>query len=111
MVETVNSLVALSDATAQLVERAAGSIVSVNSGSRWSSSGIHWRSGIIVTAEEVLERDENIELTLLSGRSVEASLEGQIQRPTLLCFGFSLMDYRQRRPPRRRFERARPSLP
>ena len=77
MVETVSSLVALSDATAQLVERAAGSIVSVNSGSRWHSSGIHWRSGIIVTAEEVLERDENIELTLPSGRSVEASLVGR----------------------------------
>jgi hypothetical protein len=71
MVETVSSLVALSDATAQLVERAAGSIVSVNSGSRWHSSGIHWRSGIIVTAEEVLERDENIELTLSDLRSAD----------------------------------------
>jgi S1-C subfamily serine protease len=49
----------------------------VNSGSRWQSSGIHWRSGIVVTAEEVLERDENIELTLLGGRSVVASLVGR----------------------------------
>ena len=56
MVETVSSLVALSDATAQLVERAAGSIVSVNSGSRWHSSGIHWRSGIIVTAARAVVR-------------------------------------------------------
>jgi S1-C subfamily serine protease len=77
MVETVGSLVALSDATAQLVERAAGSIVSVRGGGRWHTSGIHWRSGIIVTAEEVLERDENIELTLPGGRSVEASLVGR----------------------------------
>jgi S1-C subfamily serine protease len=77
MVETVSSLIALSDVTAQLVERAAGSIVSVNSGSRWHSSGIHWRSGIIVTAEEVLERDENLELTLPGGRSVVASLVGR----------------------------------
>ena len=68
MVETVSSLVALSDATAQLVERAAISIVSVRGGGRWRSSGIHWRSGIIVTAEEVLEHDENIELTLPGGR-------------------------------------------
>jgi hypothetical protein len=50
MVETVSSLLVLSDATAELVERAAGSIVSVNSGGRWHSSGIHWRSGINVTA-------------------------------------------------------------
>jgi S1-C subfamily serine protease len=77
MVETVSSLVALSDATAQLVEHAAGSIVSVRGGGRWHSSGIHWRSGIIVTAEEVLERDEKIELTLHGGRSVEASLVGR----------------------------------
>ena len=77
MVETVGSLVALSDATAQLVERAAGSIVSVRGGGRWQTSGIHWRSGIIVTAEEVLERDENIELILPGGRSVEASLVGR----------------------------------
>jgi len=77
MAETVSSLVALSDATAQLVDRTAGSIVSVRGGSRWYSSGIHWRSGIIVTAEEVLERDENIELTLPGGRSVAASLVGR----------------------------------
>jgi S1-C subfamily serine protease len=77
MVETVSSLVALSDATAQLVEHAAGSIVSVRGGGRWHSSGIHWRPGVVVTAEEVLERDENIELTLPGGRSVEASLVGR----------------------------------
>ncbi len=77
MVETVSSLVALSDATAQLVERTAGSIVSVRGGGRWHSSGIHWRPGLIVTAEEVLERDENIELTLPGGRSIEVSLVGR----------------------------------
>jgi S1-C subfamily serine protease len=77
MVETVSSLVALSDATAQLVERAAVSIVSVRGGGRWHLSGIHWRSGIIVTAEEVLEHDENIQLTLPGGRSVEAALVGR----------------------------------
>ena len=57
MVETVSSLVALSDAAAKLVERATGSIVSVNSGGRWHSSGIHWRSGIIVTAEFATTRN------------------------------------------------------
>jgi S1-C subfamily serine protease len=77
MVEPTDSLVALSDNTAQLVERAADCVVAVQSGSRWSSSGIHWRSGIIVTAEEVLERDENIKLALPRGRRVEASLTGR----------------------------------
>jgi S1-C subfamily serine protease len=77
MVELTNLLVALSDTTAKLVEDAASSIVSVRGGSRWRSSGIHWRSGIIVTAEEVLERDENIRLTLPGGQTIDASLVGR----------------------------------
>jgi S1-C subfamily serine protease len=77
MVEPTNPLVALSDTTAKLVEGAASSIVSVHGGSRWHSSGIHWRSGIIVTAEEVLERDENIKLTLHGGHTIDASLVGR----------------------------------
>ena len=77
MAETTNALAALSDSTAQLVERTARSVVAVHSGGRWPASGIHWRSGIVVTAEEVLERDENIRLTLPGGRLVEASLAGR----------------------------------
>ena len=77
MAEPTNPLQALSDSTAALVERTAAGIVSVHGGGRWPSSGIHWRSGIIVTAEEALENDDNIELTLPGGRSVEASLVGR----------------------------------
>jgi len=77
MTESSNPLVAFSDHAAQLVARAAGSIVAVHGGGRRSCSGIHWRSGIIVTAEEVLERDEGIKITLPGGRLVEASLAGR----------------------------------
>src|SRR5256886_15330559 len=77
MAEPTNSLVAFSDAAAQLVERTASSIVAVHGGGRWPSSGIHWRSGVIVTAEEVLERDEDIKVTLPGGRAVAASLAGR----------------------------------
>ena len=72
-----NPLVALSNDAAKLVERAASSVVTVHGGGRWSSSGIHWRSGIIVTAEEILERDEDIKVTLPGGRAVVASLVGR----------------------------------
>ena len=41
------------------------------------ASGIHWRSGVIVTAEERLESDGNIKVTLPGGRLVEASLVGR----------------------------------
>jgi S1-C subfamily serine protease len=75
--EANNPVLAFSDRTTALVERAATSIVTVHGGGRWSSSGMHWRSGVIVTAEETLERDENIKLTLSEGRQVEASLAGR----------------------------------
>ena len=77
MGESINPLVAFSDHAAQLVERTGSSIVAVHGGGRGSSSGIHWRSGVIVTAEEVLERDEDVKVTLPSGRLVEASLAGR----------------------------------
>src|SRR5438445_9661021 len=77
MAEPTNPLIAFSNAAAQVVERSASSIVAVHGGSRWPSSGIHWRSGVIVTAEEVLERDENIKLTLPGGRIADALLAGR----------------------------------
>jgi len=77
MPETINALASLADSTAELVERTARSVVAVHSGGRRPASGIHWRSGIVVTAEEVLEQDENIKLALPGGRLVEASLAGR----------------------------------
>jgi S1-C subfamily serine protease len=77
MVEPGSPLLAFSDHIAELVERTAGTIVAVDGGGRWPSSGIHWRSGVIVTAEEVLERDDNIKLTLPGGRVADASLAGR----------------------------------
>ena len=77
MAEADNPLAAWSDRTAQIVELAASSIVAVHGGSRLSSSGVHWRSGVIVTAEERLESDGNIKVTLPGGRLVEASLVGR----------------------------------
>jgi len=77
MAETVNPLIAFSDHAAQLVERVGSSLAAVHGGRRSSSSGIHWRSGIIVTAEEALEHDEGIKVTLPGGKLVEASLAGR----------------------------------
>jgi S1-C subfamily serine protease len=77
MTEIPNPLIAFSDHAAALVERAAASIVAVHGGGGRSSSGIHWRPGIIVTAEEVLERDTDIKVTLPGGRLVEAALAGR----------------------------------
>jgi len=76
MSEPENPLVAFSQHAAALVAAVAGATVSVRAGGRTRSSGIHWRSGVIVTAEEVLE-DDDIKVTLPDGREVPASLAGR----------------------------------
>jgi S1-C subfamily serine protease len=77
MSESEHPLVALSDHAAHLVETVASAIVAVRAGGRERSSGIHWRSGVIVTAEEVLAGDDDIKVTLPGGREVPASLAGR----------------------------------
>jgi S1-C subfamily serine protease len=76
MADSIDPLVTFSDHTAQLVEGIARSVVAVHGGAR-PSSGIHWRPGVLVTAEEALERDEDLKITLPGGRQVEASLVGR----------------------------------
>ncbi len=76
MSEPENPLIAFSDHAARLVAAAAGATVAVHAG-RARSSGIHWRSGVLVTAEEVLDADDDIRVTLPDGRQVPASLAGR----------------------------------
>ena len=77
MTESNNPLFALSAAGAQLVERAARAVVAVHHGGRGTISGIHWRSGVIVTAEEMLEQEKDITVTLPGGRQVTTALAGR----------------------------------
>lgn len=77
MSDPENPLTAFSDHAAGLVATVAGATVSIHAGRRVRSSGIHWRSGVIVTAEEVLEADDEITVTLPDGRQVPASLAGR----------------------------------
>ena len=73
----MSELIALSNAMAQATERAAVSAVAVHTEARGSSSGVVWRTGVIVTAEHALRRDEEIQITLPDGRVVAASLAGR----------------------------------
>ena len=70
-------LIELSNALAQAADRAASSVVAVHTERRGSSSGIVWRSGVIVTSEHALRRDEEIQVTLPNGRVVSATLAGR----------------------------------
>jgi len=70
-------LIELSNELARLTDRAATSVVAVHAETRGSSSGVVWRSGVIVTSEHALRRDEEIQVTLPSGRVVPATLAGR----------------------------------
>lgn len=72
----LSALLALSNNLADIVEKVGHSVVTVN-GTRISSSGIHWRQGIIVTAEETLRRTEDLTVTLPDNRTVAATLVGR----------------------------------
>jgi S1-C subfamily serine protease len=70
-------LIALSNALAQATDRAAASTVAIHTEARGSTSGVVWRSGVIVTAEHALRRDEDIQVTLPDGRVVAATIAGR----------------------------------
>jgi S1-C subfamily serine protease len=73
---TENALLTLSNNLADIVDRVGRSVVAVNA-RRIPSSGIHWRSGIIVTSDETLRKEEDITVTLPDGRIVPVTLVGR----------------------------------
>lgn len=75
--EMSSTLLALSNNLADAVEQAGRCVVAVKARRRISSSGIHWRSGIVVTADETIGRSEDITVTLPDGRTVPATLAGR----------------------------------
>src|SRR5713101_4024102 len=70
-------LMELSNELAEATGRAATSVVAVHTETRGSSSGMVWRSGVIVTSEHALRRDEEIQVTLPNARIVSATLAGR----------------------------------
>ena len=75
-----NVLAQLSEAMANAVERAGAGTVTIFARRRMPGSGIVWTAdGLIVTANHVVERDEDITVGLPDGRTVEAVLVGRDQ--------------------------------
>lgn len=68
---------ALSARLAALVESVTPRLVAVHGRDGRASSGILWRPGLVVTAAETLEREEDIALALPDGRRVAATLAGR----------------------------------
>jgi len=70
-------LATLSDELAAAVERASRSIVTVNGRPRNPASGVVWPGGLVVTADHVLERDEDITVGLPGGGESGATIAGR----------------------------------
>src|SRR3954470_11828275 len=71
-----NELAAFSNELAVVVARAGQGVVAVHARPRFSSSGVFWRPGVIVTAEHTIRREEEITVTLPDGTNVPATLAG-----------------------------------
>ena len=72
--EILSPLVALSSDLAGAVGRAGQAVVAVHARHRIPSSGIHWKRGLIVTADHTIRRDEEITIGLPDGRPAPATL-------------------------------------
>jgi S1-C subfamily serine protease len=72
-----SGLSSFSDDLVAAVERAAKSTVLVNARHRFPASGIAYAADLILTAEHVVEREEEISVVLEGGREIAASVAGR----------------------------------
>lgn len=72
-----NVLVELSDALAAAAERAGGSTVMVSARRRIPATGIAYAADLVLTADHVVERDDDIRVTLFDGTELGASVAGR----------------------------------
>lgn len=72
-----NVLVELSDALADATEKAGKATVLVNARRRIPASGIVYAPDLVLTADHVVEREEDITVTLADGTEIPARLAGR----------------------------------
>jgi serine protease DegQ len=72
-----DALTALSDAMAAAVEKAAATTVMVAARRRMPASGIHYSSTMVLTADHVVEREDDIPVTLPDGKQLRATVAGR----------------------------------
>ncbi|MDE2857552.1 MAG: trypsin-like peptidase domain-containing protein [Chloroflexota bacterium] len=72
-----NTLGQLSDDMANMIERAAPSVLRVDARRRLPATGIAWSEELIVTAHHVVESEDHISIGLPDGSRIDASLLGR----------------------------------
>jgi S1-C subfamily serine protease len=73
----MDQLLALSDQLAGAVQQAGRAVFAVHARPRVPSTGVHWRSGLVVTAHHTVQVDEEITVTRPDGRTATATVAGR----------------------------------
>jgi S1-C subfamily serine protease len=70
-------LAGISDELANAVELAGKSIVAVRARRHVAAGGVVWAPGVVVTADHIIENEEDIKVMLAGGQEVKATLAGR----------------------------------
>ena len=70
-------IASFSQELAAAAEQVGSSVVTVHARHRVPSSGIHWRKGVVVTANHTVRREDDITVLVHGGKSVSAKLAGR----------------------------------
>jgi S1-C subfamily serine protease len=73
----MDGLLAFSDQLATAVQQAGRAVFAVHGRPRVPSTGVHWRSGLIVTANHTVQTDDDLTVTGPDGRSAPATVIGR----------------------------------
>jgi S1-C subfamily serine protease len=73
----MDQVLALSNELATAVQQAARAVFAVQARPRLASTGVHWRPGLVVTANHTVRAEEGLTLTRPDGRSVAGALVGR----------------------------------
>ncbi len=90
-----STLAAFSDELANIVARASRSIVTLAARPRQAATGILWQEGdevIVLTADHVVEKDDDITITLPDGRQAKGQLIGRDPGTDLAAIRLSGVD-------------------
>src|ERR1700730_5598924 len=78
LLDMANSILeTISSEFASAAEKVGGSVVAVHARRWMPTSGIEWKKGVVVTVHHGVQRDEEINVLLGSGRAVSAKLAGR----------------------------------
>ena len=72
-----NALTDFSNGLTSAVEKAGASTILVDARKRYPASGIAYAGDLVLTADHVVTREENIRVLLPDGRTLEATIAGR----------------------------------